>query len=305
MGKVKPDCMLLKSSITQNTQPSSTNTPATAATRAPARSSTSTGLISFTAARQRSAHYGQCAGRKAVSAGIHAPMQAGPPPDVPLLNLELRRRMNGRRLLVGTASPAYASMVQVHLKRRDMEVPPPELLGVAGSSQELLALLPDPCGDVLVATTSRLQDGPCVALLEELLHRPQPPQLLITLALDDPALPLVPLLHRPRVAIVWEGNVGRGGLLRGLTTLEEQGQYVDPEALERIEAARAVVGSLTEREHEVLALVVEGLTNRQIAARLVVAEVTARDHVQRILRKLEVNDRTAAAVLAVRLGLAE
>jgi DNA-binding NarL/FixJ family response regulator len=297
--------MLLKSSITQNTQPSNTNTPATAATRAPARSSTSTGLISFTAAAQRSAHYGHCAGREAVSAGVLAPMQADPAPDIPRLSLELRLLLNGRRLLVGTASPAYASMLRVHLKRRDLEVPPPELLGVAGSSQELLALLPDPCGDVLVATTSRLQDGPCVALLEQLLQRSEPPQLLVTLPLDDPALPLAPLLHRPRVAIVWEGNVGRGGLLRGLSALQEQGQYVDPEALERIEAARTVVGSLTEREHEVLALVVEGLTNRQIAARLVVAEVTARDHVQRILRKMEVNDRTAAAVLAVRLGLVE
>mgnify|MGYP003341951027 CR=1 FL=1 len=56
-------------------------------------------------------------------------------------------------------------------------------------------------------------------------------------------------------------------------------------------------GQLAHDEREVLQLVVEGLTNRQIAERLVVAEVTARDHVQRILRKLAVADRTAAAVL--------
>jgi DNA-binding NarL/FixJ family response regulator len=232
-------------------------------------------------------------------------MPTGSPSDVPRISLELRRRLIGRRLLVGNPSPAYASMLRVHLLRNDPEVPPPELLGVASSTEELRSLLPEASGDVLVATTSRLRDGPCVGLLEELLCQPEPPQLLVTLPLDDPALPLVPLLHRPGVAIVWEGNVGRGGLLRGLTALQEQGQYVDPEAQERIEAARAVVGHLTEREHQVLALVVEGLTNRQIAERLVVAEVTARDHVQRILRKLEVNDRTAAAVLAVRLGLAD
>ena len=40
-----------------------------------------------------------------------------------------------------------------------------------------------------------------------------------------------------------------------------------------------------------------------IAARLVVAEVTARDHVRRILGKLAVSDRTAAAVVGLRLGL--
>jgi RNA polymerase sigma factor (sigma-70 family) len=105
------------------------------------------------------------------------------------------------------------------------------------------------------------------------------------------------------VAIVWEGNVGRGGLLRGIEKLQAGERHVDAEALERIQAAERVAGGLTEREREVLRLVVEGLTNRQIAERLVVAEVTARDHVQRILRKLEVGDRTAAAVLAVRLGL--
>lgn len=60
---------------------------------------------------------------------------------------------------------------------------------------------------------------------------------------------------------------------------------------------------MTRRELEVLPLLAEGCTNRQIAERLQIAEVTARDHVQRILQKLQVSDRTAGAALAVRLGL--
>ena len=61
--------------------------------------------------------------------------------------------------------------------------------------------------------------------------------------------------------------------------------------------------ALSRRELEVLPLLADGLTNRQIAARLQIAEVTARDHVQRILQKLQVSDRAAAAAMAVRLGL--
>lgn len=57
--------------------------------------------------------------------------------------------------------------------------------------------------------------------------------------------------------------------------------------------------SLSAREQEVLALVAEGLTNRQIAERLVISPVTARNHVSRILTKLDLENRTQAAAWAV------
>jgi ATP/maltotriose-dependent transcriptional regulator MalT len=56
--------------------------------------------------------------------------------------------------------------------------------------------------------------------------------------------------------------------------------------------------SLTKRELEVLDLVCEGLTNREIANRLVIAESTAKVHVHNLLRKLSVHTRLQAAVLA-------
>jgi non-specific serine/threonine protein kinase len=60
------------------------------------------------------------------------------------------------------------------------------------------------------------------------------------------------------------------------------------------------VGDLTPREREVLDLVAEGLTNREIAERLVVTEGTAKNHVHSILGKLEVTSRhDAAACVAV------
>ena len=62
---------------------------------------------------------------------------------------------------------------------------------------------------------------------------------------------------------------------------------------------------LSAREDEVLKLLATGETNRQIARRLFVSEETVKSHVASILRKLEVSDRTSAAVLAVRAGLVD
>ena len=60
---------------------------------------------------------------------------------------------------------------------------------------------------------------------------------------------------------------------------------------------------LTARERQVLALVAEGATNRQIGAALFMAEKTASVHVSRILSKLGVSSRTQAAAVAHRLHL--
>ncbi|MFF4620383.1 response regulator [Nonomuraea jabiensis] len=99
---------------------------------------------------------------------------------------------------------------------------------------------------------------------------------------------------------------------------------VDPNAL--VQAVRAVHGGqvllapeaaeamlsapddpppvpLTDREREVLALIAAGRSNREIARSLAVAEKTVKTHVSNVLMKLGVQDRTQAALYAVRHGL--
>jgi DNA-binding NarL/FixJ family response regulator len=58
---------------------------------------------------------------------------------------------------------------------------------------------------------------------------------------------------------------------------------------------------LSPREHEVLELVAEGLTNREIAGRLSVSQKTAKNYVSSMLKKLDVNTRSAAAALMARI----
>ncbi|GGU22036.1 response regulator [Streptomyces lavendofoliae] len=62
-------------------------------------------------------------------------------------------------------------------------------------------------------------------------------------------------------------------------------------------------GTLTEREREVLGLIADGRSNREIARALVLSEKTVKTHVSNILMKLDLADRTQAALWAVRHGL--
>jgi DNA-binding NarL/FixJ family response regulator len=62
---------------------------------------------------------------------------------------------------------------------------------------------------------------------------------------------------------------------------------------------------LTERENDVLRLLAEGLTNKEIAHVLQISETTVKSHVKNIMQKLDVTSRTQAALHAVRIGLVQ
>lgn len=98
--------------------------------------------------------------------------------------------------------------------------------------------------------------------------------------------------------------VSAGGMLLKSSLLRralESATFPQVKGMER--AAGLFPETLSGREQEVLGLLVEGLTNKQIAARLSLAGDTVKKHVQSLIAKLQVADRTQAAVKAVRAGM--
>ena len=81
-----------------------------------------------------------------------------------------------------------------------------------------------------------------------------------------------------------------------------RGNMIPPKTTSRANF-KAQHSNLTEREYEVLQLVVDGKSNNEIAEALTISEHTAKAHVCNIIQKLVVDDRTQAAVKAIKEGI--
>ncbi|MGH2875412.1 MAG: response regulator transcription factor, partial [Solirubrobacteraceae bacterium] len=108
-------------------------------------------------------------------------------------------------------------------------------------------------------------------------------------------------------ALALARTLGSRWLIREVGALAERGRLTLEQAATDGNGSRAVADEdpfgLTPRELQVLGLLAEGATNRQIGAALFMAEKTASVHVSRILAKLGVQSRTQAAALAHRQHL--
>lgn len=81
------------------------------------------------------------------------------------------------------------------------------------------------------------------------------------------------------------------------------GKLIDQVSSQQIKPSAMIAEKLTDREVAVLHLLARGLSNTEIAKQLYLSEGTVRNHVSSILTKLDISDRTQAAVIAIQHGL--
>jgi two-component system, NarL family, response regulator DevR len=179
------------------------------------------------------------------------------------------------------------------------------VVGEAATAAEALARVPAVRPDVAVLDV-RLPDGDGVTVCRELRSMfPDLRCLMLTSFADDDAL----------FDAIMAGASGyvlkqiRGTDLVGAVRTVASGQsLLDPrttaKVLERMRAVaedKGPVAGLSEQERTVLALIGEGLTNREIGERMFLAEKTVKNYVSHLLAKLGMQRRTQAAILATEL----
>jgi two-component system, NarL family, response regulator len=91
-------------------------------------------------------------------------------------------------------------------------------------------------------------------------------------------------------------------LLSAIRTIHRGQQYIPPEVGAKL-VQRMSNPELSERELDVLRLMAQGMSNLEISTTLSIGESTVKSHVNRILSKLGVNDRTQAVIIAVKRGI--
>ena len=132
---------------------------------------------------------------------------------------------------------------------------------------------------------------------------PETRAIVLTSFLDEESL--VPAVRAGAVGYLLK-DAQPQELVRAVRTVHAGEALLSPAVtarlLERVAGGREEA-PLTEREQEVLRLVARGLPNKRIARELGVSEKTVKTHVSNILAKLGVDDRTQAALYAVRAGL--
>jgi len=179
-----------------------------------------------------------------------------------------------------------------------------EVVGEAGSGAEAVeqavALGPE-----LVLLDLELPDMDGVETLTRLKARAPRAAVLMVSMHADPSM-VRRAVEAGAAGYVLKG-IGRRELLAAVRAVRNGGSVLDPSLLRALAnpapAESIPVDALTRVELDTLALLAAGLTNREIAERMRWSVGTVKKYVQRILEKLNVSDRTQAAVVAVRQGL--
>ena len=204
--------------------------------------------------------------------------------------------------------PLFLSGVQQIFKRQ----PDFEVIGAAESAAQLAALLKHCRPDIILMDIEMPETN---GLDATALVRRQAPdaKVVILTGYDNPDL-IFRALKIGAVGYLLK-NTRAKELLDSLRQVAAGEVLLNPDLAAKFlrefrrdqeaEELRRLVQTLTPREDEVLRLVATGASNREISGQLFISELTVKMHLARIFRKLQVNDRTKAAIVALKAGLGE
>lgn len=206
-------------------------------------------------------------------------------------------------LVVGDYSLLLAGVGTLLNNQADMKV-----LALTGERREALELAAHESPDLILLDLD-LANEDVTNLLPELREAAKNARVLVLTSVTDPeahrrvvqlgAMGVVLKHQTPEVLFkalrkvhageVWLERTSMGNVLHEMTRKKAPDPH-DPEAPK--------IRSLTDREHQVIALIAEGLKNKQIAERLFISETTVTHHLSSIFSKLDVSDRLELVIYA-------
>jgi len=206
------------------------------------------------------------------------------------------------RVLLADDHPALRMGIRVLLD----QAPDVEVVAEAGSGEDALALIESLRPDVAVLDC-QLPGLGGVEVAQEMARRELPVRVLALSAYDYEqyvggmlaagAVGYLLKEEAPGVILAAVRGAARGTRLWTAKQVERARRWQ--------EEVESLWGALTEREREVLALITQGKTDKEIAQVLEISKKTVGNHVSSILDKLRVSSRTEAALWAVRAGFVE
>jgi DNA-binding NarL/FixJ family response regulator len=184
------------------------------------------------------------------------------------------------------------------------------VVGEAIGAEQAMAVIGELRPDIVLCDV-RMQGLSGLDLCREIRQR-EPERKVILLSVYDDEQYLFQAMRVGASGYLLKG-IGSDELVRQLEGVHAGSTAIDAgmaaraaETAARLQSDQFWPGArqgLTQRESEILSLVVTGLSNRGIAAKLVIGEETVKTHLSSIYRKLGVGDRTSAAALALREGI--
>ncbi|MDJ0461883.1 response regulator transcription factor [Streptomyces sp. H27-C3] len=181
-----------------------------------------------------------------------------------------------------------------------------EVVGEAGDGAEGVARAEELRPDVVLMDI-KMPGTDGIEALRKLRELANPARVLIVTSFTEQRT-VVPALRAGASGYVYK-DVDPDALAGAIRSVHAGHVLLQPEVADALLAQEDTHGgtgrgsTLTEREREVLTLIADGRSNREIARALVLSEKTVKTHVSNILMKLDVSDRTQAALWAVRHGV--